>query len=108
MHDTARPMALGVKVVIALLIGFVIAIISGVMYEVTIFLFYFSGGQSRMGPVVNYGALVVIAATVLFAAIVWRKRSPTTAAISAAIGTPVAWVAAIVVEWGISFELGAG
>jgi hypothetical protein len=56
---------------------------------------------------VNYGALVVIAAAVLFAAVVWKMRSPTTAAISAGIGTPVAWVVAIVVEWGISLRLGA-
>ena len=108
MSDTPPPMTLLVKVVISLLIGVVIAVISGFMYEVTILLFYFSGGQARMEPVVNYAAPAVITVVVLLTAVVWRVRSPTAAAISAAIGTAVAWLIAIFVEWRISYVLGAG
>jgi hypothetical protein len=78
------------------------------MYLVTTFLFHFSGGQYRMGPVVDYSALAVIAGTLLLTAIVWRVRSPAAALKCAAIATPAAWVVAIVVEWGFSFALGAG
>ena len=96
------------KVVVALAIVFIVVVISGFMYLVTTFLFAFSGGQYRMESVVQYGALAVIAAMVLLAAIVWRMRSPIAGVICAAIGTPVAWVVAVLVEWGLSFELGAG
>jgi hypothetical protein len=92
--------------------GLSIAIIVGpaavVMYLVTTFLFHFSGGQYRMGPVVDYGALAVIAVTLLLTAIAWRVRSPAAALKTATIATIVAWVLAIVVEWGLSFVWGAG
>ena len=91
-----------IKVVVALLILLMVGVISGVMYEISIFLFAFSGGQARMEPVVNYIALAVIAVVILLTAIVWKIRTPTGAAIFAAICTPVAWVAAMLVEWGIS------
>jgi hypothetical protein len=89
-------------VVVALLILLMIGVISGFMYEISIFLFAFSGGQARMEPVVNYGALAVIALMIILAAIVWKIRTPTVAAIFSAIATPVAWVATMFVEWGLS------
>jgi hypothetical protein len=92
--------------------GLSIAIIVGpaalVMYLVTTFLFHFSGGQYRRGPVVDYGALTAIAGTLVLTAIAWRVRSPAAAVKTAAIATPVAWVLAIAVEWGLSFVWGAG
>ena len=94
------------KVVVALLIAFIVGVISWVMYLVTTFLFNFSSGLSRMEPVVHYGALVVVAVSLLIPAIIWKMRSPTAAGIYAAIGTPVAWVVAVVVEWLLSFEFG--
>ena len=78
------------------------------MFLATTFLFHFSSGQDRMGPVVNYGALAVVAGTSLLALIAWRIRSPAAALKWAAIATPVAWVAAALVEWVLSFSLGAG
>jgi hypothetical protein len=90
------------KVIVALLTLLVIGVISGVMYEVTVFLFAFSGGQARMEPVVNYAAIVVTALVILLAAVVWKIRSPTGAAIFSVIATPAAWVGAILVEWGFS------
>jgi hypothetical protein len=94
----------------AIAIGIVIGVLlSGAfMYLVTTFLFGFSGGQYRMGPVVEFGALAVIATPLLTAAITWRIRTPTIAAITAGIATAVAWVLAILVEWRISYVLGAG
>jgi hypothetical protein len=41
------------------------------------------------------------------AAIVWRARSPAAAVRWTAIATGVAWVAAIVIEWGLLFAYGA-
>ena len=96
------------KVIVALLTLLVIGVISGVMYEVTVFLFAFSGGQARMEPVVNYGALAVVAATILVAIVSWRARSPAEAVKYTAIATGVLWVAALIGEWGFSFTLGAG
>jgi hypothetical protein len=80
----------------------------GFMFLATTFLFHFSSGQDRMAPVVNYGALAVVAGTSLLAVMVWRIRSPAAALKWAAIATPVAWVAAVLVEWVFSFFLGAG
>jgi hypothetical protein len=77
------------------------------MYLVTTFLFHFSSGQDRMGPVVNFGALGVVLGTLVLAAIIWRARSPAAAVRWTAIATGVAWVAAIVIEWGLSFAYGA-
>jgi hypothetical protein len=102
------PMTRTTKVVVALLVVFIIAVISAAMYGVTTFLFHFSGGQARMGPVVDYGAIVVITVSLVIAAIVWKRRSPTAAAIYAAVGTPAAWVVAVFIEWCLSFVLGAG
>jgi hypothetical protein len=100
-------MTRGAKVAIAVLTVLIIVVISGFMYAVTTFLFHFSGGQSRMGPVVDFGAVAVIALSILLAAIVWKLRSPAAAGIFAAIATPVIWVVAVFVEWLFSFSLGA-
>jgi hypothetical protein len=108
MHESTLPMTPAAKVVVALLMVFVVGLISGFMYLVTTFLFHFSSGQSHMGPVVDYGALAVIAFSLLTVAFVWRTRSLTAAAICAAVVTPVAWVVAVFVEWRFSFALGAG
>jgi uncharacterized membrane-anchored protein len=99
------------KVIAGLAIVFIIGLVSGFMYLVTTFLFNFSGGQVRMGPVVHYGAIAVVALMLLLAVIVWRVRSPIAALVVAAIATPVAWVLAVVVEWGFSqfvYVTGAG
>jgi hypothetical protein len=92
-------MTRGAKVAVALLIVFVVGVMSGFMYLVTTMLFHFAGGQARMGRVVDYGALAVIASMMLLAAIVWKVRSPAAAGIRAVIATPVACVAAAFVEW---------
>jgi arginine exporter protein ArgO len=99
-----RPPAWATVLSIALIVG----LVAPVMYLVTTFLFHFSGGQYRMGAVVDYGALAVVVGTLVLAVIVWKVRSPATALKWTAIATPVAWVVAIVVEWGFSFALGAG
>lgn len=95
-------MALAVSIVL------VVGLISGFMLLVTTFLFHFSGGQSRMGPVVDYGALAVIALALLVSAIGWKMRSPVAAVICAAIATPVIWAVAVFVDWLLSFAFGAG
>jgi uncharacterized membrane protein len=96
------------KWVTALSILVIVGFVDGFMFLVTTFLFHFSSGQDRMGPVVNYGGLGVAAGTLLFAATVWRVRSPVDALKWAAIATPVAWVAAALIEWVFSFSLGTG
>ncbi len=78
------------------------------MFLVTTFLFAFSGGQYRMVPVVQYGALTAIGASAIAAAAAgWRLRSGYAATIATAIATGVAWMAAVLVEFGLSFFLGA-
>jgi hypothetical protein len=97
-----RAMTRAMKVVVAALTLFMILVISGFLYGVSVFLFAFSGGQYRMVDVVNYAALAVIALMIVLAAIVWKIRSPAAATKFSAIGTPVAWVVALFVEWGFS------
>jgi hypothetical protein len=94
----------------AVAIGIVVGVLlaGAFMYLVTTFLFDFSGGQYRMGPVVVYSALGAISATLVVAAIAWRIRSPSAAAGWAAIATAVTWAVAVFVEWRVSFALGAG
>jgi hypothetical protein len=101
-------MTRGAKVAVAFSLVLVIGLGAAFMLLVTTFLFNFSAGQSRMGPVVNYGALAVIAATALVAVVTWRTRSPADAVKYTAIATGVLWVVALIVEWGFSFALGAG
>ena len=93
---------------VALSLALLIGLAAAFMFLVTTFLFHFSGGQSRMEPVVNYGALGVIAVTALVAVVAWKMRSPAAAVKYVAIATAVLWVAALCVEWGFSFTLGAG
>ena len=92
----------------ALSVVFIILVAGAFMYLLTTFLFNFSSGQSRMGPVVTYGALAVIAGTTMPAAIVWKIRSPSAALTYTAIATPVSWAVALIVEWILSFVFGAG
>ena len=84
---------------VAVVIVLVIGVISWAGYGLTTMLFHFAGGQPQMAPVVDYGALAVIAAMLLLAAIVWKVRSPAAAGIFTAIATPVAWVVAWFAEW---------
>ena len=95
------------KVLVAGLILLLVAIISGVMFGVSVFLFAFSGGQYRMVAIVQYVAIGVFVAVLVAAAVVWRVRSPLVAATFAAIAAPITWVAALLVEWGLSFQFGA-
>jgi hypothetical protein len=88
-------------------IALVVGAAAVIMYLVTTFLFHFSSGQYRMGSVVDLGALLIVLGTLVLAAIVWRVRSPAAAVRWTAIATGVAWVAALVIEWGLSFAYGA-
>jgi hypothetical protein len=97
---TTRP---GAIAAIAVTIG----VSAVVMYGVTTFLFAFSGGQYRMVTVVNSGAVAVIAAGALSGLLAWRLRSRDVALRAAALATGAAWVAAIFIEWLLSFWLGA-
>ena len=100
MSGQARRAVAVATVICVLLFG-------AVMFLLTSFLFDFSGGQYRMGPVVAYGALAAVSGALIVTAIAWRIRSPDAAAAWAAIATAVAWAAAILVEWRISYVLGA-
>ena len=101
-------MTRGAKATVAVSLVVIVGVAAAFMFLVTTFLFHFSGGQSRMEPVVNYGALAVVAASILVAIVCWRMRSPAEAVKYTAIATAVLWVAALIVEWGFSFVLGAG
>jgi hypothetical protein len=92
----------GAKAAAAISLIAIVGFASGFMYLVTTFLFHFSGGQVHMGPVVDYGALAVIALLILLAVIIWRVRSPAVAVKYTAIVTGVAWAVAVVIEWGLS------
>jgi hypothetical protein len=95
-------MTRGEKVAAGLALVFLIGLGGGFMWLVTTFLFHFSGGQVKMGPVVDYGALAVIVLTALLTLIVWLVRSPKAALKIGAIATAVAWVVAVIVEWSLS------
>jgi hypothetical protein len=99
-RQAKRAIAIGIFVGVVL--------IGALMYFVTVFLFDFSSGQSRMGPVVEFGALTVIATTLLAAAAAWKIRSPAAASNIVWFATAAAWVVAIFVEWRFSYVLGAG
>lgn len=99
---TPAPMTPGTNVVAAGALVVIIGLGGGFMWLVTTFLFHFSGGQVKMGPVVDYGALVVIALTALLTVITWMVRSPAAALKVGASATAVAWVVAVVVEWAFS------
>lgn len=105
MNDTrtARPMILAYLAALAVLVLFS----SALGFLITTFLFAFSGGQARMVAVVNIGALVVVVVLILVAVVAWVIRSPVEAIKWTAIATGVAWLTAIIVEWILSFSLGA-
>jgi len=77
-------------------------------YLLSTFLFAFSGGQSRMVPIVGYGAIAVAGIGVVVAAAVWRWRSAVEATKWTLIAMPIGGVAVVVVEWALSFAFGAG
>ncbi len=99
--------SLTTTIVAAGAIVLLVAVCAAVMYLITSFLFAFSGGQYRMVPVVGYGALTVIAATLLTTIVVWRLRSLAAAVKWAAIATALGWTLAIVVEGIVSIGLGS-
>src|SRR2546426_1299929 len=99
---TPGTTAPGTKVVAVGALVLLIGLVGGVMYVVTTFLFHFSGGQVRMGPVVDFGALAVVALLIVLAVVVWKIRSPVAAVKVVAIGAPVAWLLAVLVEWALS------
>jgi hypothetical protein len=85
----------------------IVVLAAGVVgYLATTFLFAFSGGQNRMVPVVNLGAVSVIVLSLVVAAVTWVVRSPMDALKWTAIGTAVGWLAAIAIEFVLSFSLG--
>jgi hypothetical protein len=100
-------MTRGAKAAVAVSLIVIVSVATAFMFLVTTFLFHFSGGQSRMEPVVNYGALAVVAVTALVAIVSWITRSPAEAVKFTVIATAVLWVAVVIVEWGFSFALGA-
>ena len=53
----AGNMTRGAKAAVAISLVVIVGVAAAFMFLVTTFLFHFSGGQSRMEPVVNYGAL---------------------------------------------------
>lgn len=75
-------------------------------YLLTTFLFAFSGSQFRMVAVVNLVAVAVVVSSFVLAAFTWILRSPMRALQWAAIGTGIGWLAAIAIEFVLSFSLG--
>ena len=96
------PMTPGTRVVAAGALVIIVGLVGGFGWLLTTFLFHFSGGQVKMGPVVDYGALVVIGLTILVAVLAWVIRGPVASVKFAAIAAGVAWVVAILVEWLLS------
>ncbi len=90
-----------------LVIAVLVFVPAALGWLVTTFLFAFSGGQYRMVGVVNLGAVAVIALGLVAGAAAWLVRSRTAAIITAAFATIGGWVAAVIVEWVLSFWLGA-
>ena len=101
-----RPVKTSAYLVVAAIAAIVLAA-GGLGYLVTTFLFAFSGGQYRMVGVVNLVALLVIVIGAAVGAVTWRLRSRGAAVLYTAIVTGVAWVAAVIAEWLMSFSLGA-
>jgi hypothetical protein len=90
----------------AIAIAIVVAAAGAFGYLVTTFLFAFSGGQYRMVPVVNLVALAVVVSSLVVAAVGWMLRSPIQALKWTLIVSGAGWVAAIAVEFVLSFSLG--
>lgn len=79
----------------------------GFGYLLTTFLFAFSGGQARMVSVVNLVDLIAFVATIAAGTMVWLLRSPADVVKWAVIAAAIVWFAAIVLEFVLSFSLGA-
>ena len=90
----------------AIAIAIVVLAAGVVGYLATTFLFAFSGGQYRMVAVVNLGAVLVLVSSFAVAAVSWMLRSPTDALKWTLIATAIGWVAAIAIEFVLSFSLG--
>lgn len=81
--------------------------LGAVMFGVTTFLFDFSGGQYRMGPVVLEGFLAVgvfMLASGMLALV--KTQSLGTAVRVLLVSAVLAWSIAVFVEWRLSFQLG--
>ncbi|HEX2680590.1 MAG TPA: hypothetical protein VHM88_21360 [Candidatus Acidoferrales bacterium] len=85
-----------------------IVVSAAFMFGVTTFLFAFSSGQSRMVQVVNYGALAMLVISVVTAIASWILRPGATAAKATAAVVAVGWFVTTIVEFILSFFLGAG
>jgi len=83
-----------------------IVVSTAFMFGVTTFLFAFSGGQSRMVSVVNYGALAMIVISAVTAVVAWILRPGATAAIATASVVAAGWFVTAIVEFVLSFWLG--
>jgi hypothetical protein len=92
--------------VMAIAISVVVLAAGAFGYLLTTFLFAFSGGQYRMVPVVNLVAVAVVVSSFVVAAVTWILRSPMHALQWATIGTGIGWLAAIAIEFVLSFSLG--
>jgi len=92
----------GTNVVAVGALVIIVGLVGGFGWLLTTFLFHFSGGQVKMGPVVDYGALLVIVLTIVAAVLAWVLRGPVAAVKLTAITSGVAWVVAAVVEWLLS------
>jgi hypothetical protein len=90
----------------AIAIAVVVVAAGAFGYLVTTFLFAFSGSQFRMVPAVNLVALAVVVSSVAVAAAVWLLRSPMQALKWTLIVSAGGWVAAIAIEFVLSFSLG--
>src|SRR2546429_9709693 len=107
-QSSPRPTdSLTTTIVAAGAVVLLVAVCAGLMYLITSFLFAFSGGQYRMVPVVGYGALAVIGATLLIAIVVWRLRSLAAAGQWGGLATAAGWAPAPIRGWIPSFRLGS-
>lgn len=89
----------GTRVVAAGALVIIVGLGGGFMWLLTTLLFHFSGGQVKMGPLVDYGTLAVFALTILVAVLAWVIRGPVAAVKVAAIAAAVTWALAVLVEW---------
>lgn len=96
-----------VLAIVVLPVPFVVPI-AAVMYGVTTFLFHFSGGQYRMGPIVNAGALIAIGTTLGAGVITgWRTDSRRRTFAVMLQAAWIVWLVVLVAEWLLSFRFGA-
>ncbi len=102
---TRRP----VEWVLLLLGWVVLAGPSGfVMYAVTTFLLAFTGGQSRMTPIVGAGPWLVGIGALLVGGVVLAATRSLPWALGAVLGSiVVAWPVAVVAYWVVAERLGA-